>query len=105
MNHLFKFQRMRHLVLTPAMLLVALLPLTALSACGGDTSDISEDGGPTADEDSERTTSGEGSEPEATRQPSIALHPAAQTSPETDRETPIALYNATDGENWDDNNN
>ena len=29
----------------------------------------------------------------------------AQTSPETDRETMVALYNATGGPNWTHNNN
>ncbi len=32
--------------------------------------------------------------------PNVML-PAAQTSPETDKETLIALFNATDGESWD----
>ena len=30
------------------------------------------------------------------------VRPSAQTTPETDRETLIALFNATDGESWDD---
>ena len=38
--------------------------------------------------------------PEPTRRPLMALIPAAQTSPETDREALIALYKATGGENW-----
>ena len=40
--------------------------------------------------------------PEAPRRPLIALIPAAEASPETDREALIALYNATDGESWND---
>ena len=35
----------------------------------------------------------------------IALIPAEQTSPETDREALVALHKATDGENWGDNDN
>ena len=34
-----------------------------------------------------------------------ARPPLAQTSPETDREMLVALYNATDGPNWDQNEN
>ena len=44
-------------------------------------------------------------EPEPTRRPTIALIPREQTSPQTDRETLITLFEATDGPNWDDNDN
>ena len=42
----------------------------------------------------------EGAEPSPTPRAT-----AAQTSPETDREALVALYNATGGPNWDGNNN
>ena len=59
------------------ILLVPLLPL----ACGSDT-------------------------PAATPTPKpTARPPLAQTSPETDREMLVALYNATNGPNWDQNEN
>ena len=32
----------------------------------------------------------------------VTLRPQAQGSPETDREALVALFNATDGESWDD---
>ncbi len=44
----------------------------------------------------------EGAEPSPTPR-ATARPPLAQTSPETDRETLIALYNATDGPNWKSN--
>ena len=111
MNHLFRFQRMHQLVLTPAMLLVALLLLTALTACGGDGADTSEDAGPTERASQERETREEGSEPEPTEVreaepvPTEAGEAEPEPEPEPEREALIALYNATDGENWDNNTN
>ena len=149
MNHLFRFQRMHQLVLTPAMLLVALLLLTALTACGGDGADTSEDAGPTERASQERETREEGSEPEPTEvreaepvpteageaepvpteageaepepteageaepvpteaeeaEPVPTEAGEAEPEPEPEREALIALYNATDGENWDNNTN
>ena len=49
------------------------------------------------------TTPGSGDAPTATDAPATAP-PAASGSAETDREALVALYNATDGENWYDNN-
>ena len=46
----------------------------------------------------------ESAEPSPTPRATAAL-PMAQTSPETDREALVALYNATDGPNWNSNNN
>ena len=40
-----------------------------------------------------------------TSERATAAPPMAQTSPETDREALVALYNATDGPNWTRNNN
>ena len=107
MNHLFRFQRMHQLVLTPAMLLVALLLLTALTACGGDGADTSEDAGPTERASQERETREEGSEPVPTEAEEAEPVPteAGEAEPEPEREALIALYNATDGENWDNNTN
>ena len=150
MNHLFRFQRMHQLVLTPAMLLVALLLLTALTACGGDGADTSEDAGPTERASQERETREEGSEPEPTEVREAEPVPteageaepvpteageaepvpteAGEAEPETeageaepvpDEAEPVPTeageaepepnvtrslrYNATDGENWDNN--
>ena len=50
------------------------------------------------------STPTEGIEPSPT--PSATTgSPTAQTSPETDREALVALYNATGGPNWDSNDN
>ena len=46
----------------------------------------------------------ESAEPSPTPRATAALS-MAQTSPETDREALVALYNATDGPNWNSNNN
>ena len=94
--------------------LALILPLLLL-ACGG--SDEPTDGptdGPSADratgEPVSRASSGqtttvpttEGAEPSLTPM-ATARPPLAQTSPETDREVLVALYNATDGPNWKNN--
>ena len=62
--------------------LALLMPLLLL-ACGG----------------SDEPTDGPSSERAAARPP------LAETSPETDREALVALYNATDGENWENSDN
>ena len=60
-----------------------------------------------------RTTPGAGPTPAPTPEPSgsqcaprdpatIAVRPSPGTSPETDREALVALFNATNGESWDD---
>ena len=54
------------------------------------------------------TTPGSGDTPTATDAPAPATAtapPAASGSAETDREALVALYNATDGENWPLNKN
>ena len=104
--------------------LLAVLLLTALVACGGDSADTGgadsdrptaeltdareagRDAEPTRQETPGRTGSDATAEPEPTdeteptRRPTIALIPREQTSPETDREALIALFEATDGPNW-----
>ena len=106
--------------------LALILPLLLLLACGG--SDEPTDGPsseratdePTDLPDSERATdepegrasSGqttaapttEGTEPSPTPR-ATAAPTMVQTSPETDREALVALYNATGGPNWTRNNN
>ena len=71
--------------------LALLLPLLLL-ACGGSDE-------PTGGRSSERATD----EPES--RTSSGRTTLAPTSPETDREALVALYNATGGPNWNDNNN
>ena len=89
-----------------------LLPLLLL-ACGG--SDEPADGLSSeraTDEPESRASSGqtppdpttESAEPSPTPK-ATAVPPLAQTSPETDREALIALYNATGGPNWSGNYN
>ena len=110
--------------------LALLMPLLLL-ACGG--SDEPTDGpsserataAPTDMPDSERSTdepetpaspaptpstTGSGDAPTATNAPvpataTATAPPAASGSVETDREALVALYNATDGENWNRNAN
>ena len=95
-----------------------LLLMALLLACGGN--------GPTERPDPDRATSLPTSSltpapatAEATSTPAAALStpaptltirptarpPLAQTSPETDKEALIALYNATNGASWDENDN
>ena len=104
--------------------LLAMLLLTALVACGGDSADTGgadrnrpaaepadardagRDAEPTRLETSGRTGSDATATPEPadesepTRRLTIALIPREQTSPQTDREALVALYEATDGPNW-----
>ena len=77
--------------------LALILPLLLL-ACGG--SDEPEGRASSGQTTAEPTT--ESAEPSPTSRATTAA-PIAQTSPETDREALIALYNATDGPNWTDN--
>ena len=82
--------------------LALLLPLLLL-ACGG--SDEPADGLSSeraTNEPESRASSGQ-TPPDPTTE--SAVPPLAQTSPETDREALIALYNATGGPNWSGNYN
>ena len=94
------------------MSVVLALALTAaLAACGSDEpSGVTGPGG-TASTPTETsathartpTTPGSGDAPTATVAPrptATTAPPAASGSAETDREALVALYNATDGENW-----
>ena len=104
--------------------LALILPLMLL-ACGGSdeptdgTSQERSTAEPTDLPDSERATDEpetpaspgrtpstpeSGDAPTATDAPAAAA-PAASGSAETDREALVALYNATDGENWDESEN
>ena len=88
--------RVTLLIGVPAIILMAV----AL-ACGG--SDSSDATSPTA-EQAEPTVpaqTGDSGSPGAT----ASLTAGPTTSPETDREALIALYNATDGPNWTNNTN
>ena len=52
------------------------------------------------------STTGSGNAPTATDAPvPTTAPPAASGSVETDREALVALYNATDGENWNESDN
>ena len=101
--------------------LALILPLLLL-ACGGsdepadgsyserDTAASTDlpDSERATDEPEGRTSSGQTTAAPTTEgaAPSTAARPLmAQTSPETDREALIALYNATGGPNWDRNDN
>ena len=91
---------------------VLTLALTAtLAACGSDEPPGGTAATPTETPASPaRTPSTTGSmdAPTATVAPrptATTAPPAASGSTETDRETLVALYNATDGENWDESDN
>ena len=85
------------------MSVVLALALTAaLAACGSD-----EPSGVTGP-DRTASTPGSGDAPTATDAPvppTATAPPAASGSGETDREALVALYNATDGENWNRSDN
>ena len=95
---------------------LALAPTVALAACGSDEpSGVTGPGG-TASTPTETpaspartpTTPGSGDAPTATDTPAPAdatAPPAASGSAETDRAALVALYNATDGENWNESDN
>ena len=99
----------RYVTLLSVVLALALT--AALAACGSD--ELAGVTGPdrTASTPTETpvspaqtpTTTGSGDAPTATDTPGPAAAtapPAASGSAETDREALVALYNATDGENW-----
>ena len=86
----------RYVTLLSVVLALALT--AALAACGSD-----EPSGVTGP-DRTASTPGSGDAPTATVAPATAP-PAASGSVETDREALVALYHATDGENWDINYN
>ena len=88
------------------ILLIGILALcltAALAACGSD-----EPSGVTGP-DRTASTPAAGAAPTATDAPSPATATArpvlGPTSAETDQEALVALYNATDGENWDESDN
>ena len=90
----------RYVILLSVVLALALT--AALAACGSD-----ESSGVTGP-DRTASTPGSGDAPTATDAPTPAAAtapPAASRSDERDREVLVALYNATDGENWRDNAN
>ncbi len=102
--------------LTGAVLALAIvLALTAaLAACGSDEPSGVTGPDRTASTPTETpaspartpTTPGSGAAPTATDAPAaVTAPPAAPGSAETDREALVALYNATDGENWDESHN
>ena len=115
----------------PALLLAMLLLAVALAACGGDSPDadreratarprtVTGDAEPTRRGIFGRTGSESTAEPGATRRgifgrtgsestdcvrrrpgPNV-MAPPAQTSPETDKEALLALFEATGGDSWD----
>ena len=86
----------RYVTLLSVVLALALT--AALAACGSD-----EPSGVTGP-DRTASTPVSGSAPTATVAAATAP-PAASGSAETDREALVALYNATDGENWRNNDN
>ena len=84
--------------LTLLSVVLALALTAALAACGSD-----EPSGVTGP-DRTASTTGSGDAPTATEAPvpaTTTAPPAASGSAATDREALVALYNATDGENWD----
>ena len=104
-------------------IVLALVLAAALAACGSDEPDAGAER--TAAPRTETAGTGDpaptrqgilgigsqsAAEPEATDKPQPAaagrpLLPFGQTSAATDREALVALYNATDGPNWDDDEN
>ena len=100
----------RYVTLLSVVLALALT--AALAACGSDEPSGVTGPDRTASTPTETpvspaqtpTTPGSGDAPTATDAPEPATAtalPAASGSAETDREALVALYNATDGENWD----
>ena len=99
--------------------LALLLPLLLLACGGADEPTDMPDSERATNEPEDRASSGQTTPapPTASAEPSptpratavptpAALPPMAQmTSPETDRAALVALYNATGGPNWNDNNN
>ena len=104
----------RYVTLLSVVLALALT--AALAACGSDEPSGVTGPDRTASTPTETpaspartpTTTGSGDAPTATDAPEPAAAtalPAASGSVETDREALVALYNATDGENWDGSGN
>ena len=90
----------RYITLLSVVLALALT--AALAACGSD-----EPSGVTGP-DRTASTPASGAAPTATDAPEPATAtapPATSGSAETDREALVALYNATDGENWKNSDN
>ena len=92
--------------------LALLLPLLLLACGGADEPTDMPDSERATNEPEGRASSGQTTpaSPTASAEPSptpraTAVPTMAQTSPETDRAALVALYNATGGPNWDDNNN
>ena len=91
---------------------LALALTAALAACGSDEPDAGTGPDRTASTPTETpaspvrtpTTTGSGAATTATDAPATAP-PAASGSAKTDREALVALYNATNGENWDESDN
>ena len=84
--------------MTLLSVVLALALTAALAACGSDEPSGVTGPGRIA------STPGSGDAPTATDAPATAP-PAASGSADTDREALVALYNATDGENWDESAN
>ena len=104
----------RYVILLSVVLALALT--AALAACGSDEPSGVTGPDRTASTPTETpaspaqtpTTPGSGDAPTATDAPvpaATTAPPAASGSAETDREALVALYNSTDGENWDDSEN
>ena len=104
----------RYITLLSFVLALALT--AALAACGSDEPSGVTGPDRTASTPTETpaspartpTTTGSGDAPTATDAPEPATAtapPAASGSAETDREALVALYNATDGENWNRSDN
>ena len=82
---------------------VLALATTLTAACGSDEPpDATATDTPATASGTERPTSAAGAEDRPTTAPASASGPS---SVETDREALIALYNATDGESWNQNSN
>ena len=105
----------RYVTLLSVVLALALT--AALAACGSEEPSGVTGPGRTASAPTETpaspartpTTPGSGAAPTATDAPGAAatrppLPTLGPTSAKTDREALVALYNATDGENWDESN-
>ncbi len=80
----------------PVLVLVMGLPLTLLACGGGESSESSAADQAAREPAASESTSTEESE---------SITTSGSTSAETDREALIALYNATDGANWTNNEN
>ena len=102
--------------MTLLSVVLALALTAALAACGSDEPSGVTGPDRTASTPTETpvspaqtpSTTGSGDAPTATDTPvpaAATAPPAASGSVKTDREALVALYNATDGENWDNNAN